>query len=110
MAPRPLCLIFYQAVGWLVLLTRSPASNAESLVLWHEVAVLRGRLARPWTKPPRHCQIVVTILSAARSRIGRQPWGVSTARASGVTTSGPAAIVVGQSASAVLNRRYAKGW
>jgi putative transposase len=37
-----LCLIFVRLAGWLVLLGRSPAfTDAERLVLRHEVAVLR---------------------------------------------------------------------
>jgi hypothetical protein len=48
MAFRLFDLIFCQLIGWLGLLTRSQASsNAEILVLRHEVAVLRRQVARP---------------------------------------------------------------
>jgi len=41
-------LIFIRICGWLVLLSRSPASkNAELLVLRHEVAVLHRTNPRP---------------------------------------------------------------
>ena len=43
---RLLCLIFVRLCGWLVLLSRSPASeDAGLLALRHEVAVLIERLA-----------------------------------------------------------------
>jgi hypothetical protein len=45
---RLLYLIFIQLCGWLVLLSRSPASkNIELLALRHEVAVLRRASPRP---------------------------------------------------------------
>jgi hypothetical protein len=40
--------MFCKVLGWLALLTRrSAAKNAELLLLGHEVAVLRRRVARP---------------------------------------------------------------
>ena len=48
MSLRLLNLIFARLCGWLVLLGRSSASkDAELLVLWHEVAVLRRSNPRP---------------------------------------------------------------
>src|SRR6266853_6354860 len=48
MSLRLLYLIFIRICGWLVLLSRSPASkNAELLVLRHEVAVLHRTNPRP---------------------------------------------------------------
>ena len=48
MSLRLLYLIFIRVCGWLVLLGRSPGStNAELLVLRHEVAVLRRATPRP---------------------------------------------------------------
>jgi putative transposase len=47
-AVRLLYLIFRQVLAWLGLLARSAQSkNAEILVLWHEVAVLRRQVNRP---------------------------------------------------------------
>ncbi len=48
MSLRLLYLIFLRVCGSLVLLSRSPASYAELLVLRHEVAVLRRATPRPW--------------------------------------------------------------
>ena len=48
MALRLLYLIFRQLIAWLGLLARSSRStNAEILVLRHEVAVLRRQVSRP---------------------------------------------------------------
>jgi putative transposase len=47
-------LIFVRLCGWLVLLSRSPASkDAEPLVLRHEVAVLRRIHQLPRLNPGR---------------------------------------------------------
>jgi putative transposase len=48
MALRLLYLLFCQVLRWLALLSRSAAAkDAELLMLRHEVAVLRRRMARP---------------------------------------------------------------
>ena len=48
MTLRLLYLLFCQVMNWLALLARSAAAkDAELLVLRHQVAVLRRRVARP---------------------------------------------------------------
>ncbi|HZD71106.1 MAG TPA: hypothetical protein VFA45_20080 [Actinomycetes bacterium] len=48
MTLRLLYLSFCQLIGWLAVLASGQASkNAELLVLRHEVAVVRQRIARP---------------------------------------------------------------
>ena len=48
MSPRLLYLIFCRVLGWLVLLTRTTAAtDAEILVLRHEVAILRRQNPKP---------------------------------------------------------------
>jgi hypothetical protein len=48
MIVRLICLLTLRLFGWLELLARSDATkDAEILMLRHEVAVLRRRVARP---------------------------------------------------------------
>jgi hypothetical protein len=47
-APQLICLAFSKLVSWLVLRTQSDtAKEIETLVLRHQLAVLRRRIPRP---------------------------------------------------------------